>query len=57
MTSAEIARAIRQASLALPTNHPVQPALDAAHEALLSTTAAVATSREEAAQPLGRESC
>lgn len=41
MTSAEIARAIRQASLALPTNHPVQAALDAAHEVLLSTTAAV----------------
>jgi hypothetical protein len=55
MTNPEIARAIRQASLALPTNHPVQPALDAAHGALLST-AAVATSREEAAQPLGRES-
>jgi hypothetical protein len=40
VTDFEIARAIRQASLALPTNHPVQAQLDAAHEVLLSTTAA-----------------
>ena len=36
----EIAREIRRASLALPTNHPVQAALYAAHDALLSPIAA-----------------
>jgi hypothetical protein len=63
MTLAALARQIRKASFALPSNHPDQGALYAAHEVLVSSTPtaaaptpSVVTIHEgQAARSLGRE--
>jgi hypothetical protein len=36
MTAAELAKAIRRTSLAMPINHPDQAALQEAHDALMA---------------------